>query len=606
MTDVTGLEPGLRIGNYLLECPVGRGAFASVWRAVHHERRQRVVAVKIALDPAYRRQLATEGLLPDVDDPRVVPILDSDTRFSERPYVVMPYYERGSLAQRIAAAPGGLPEDEVERLLTDILGGLSAAHARGIVHRDIKPSNILLTDDGGAVMADFGLSLCAEGATLLGSLIQSMSIDDSRRTLAGTLAYLAPEIVDGSPPSPATDVFSVGVVLFEMLTGRRPCGPERPLEVRADLVADIGWDELYARACRPRDARFSDAAAMLARFKEMTAEAAPAAARTSSSSAPARPSVVAFAQPAQEETGTIAPLSRGDVACTCCAFSPDDALVLVGATDGVVRVWRTDTGDEVRRIAAHKLGIRAVAFAPDGAAFASASVDQSIRLWRTDTGRQFKLLAGHEAAVSCIAFRLDDAQLVSGSVDNTARVWDLSAGRAVQVFRRHRSGITSLAVSRSGKYAVTAGFDKVARLWDMATAIQVRKFSGHRDLINAVALTPSARFLITGGDDARVVIHDASTGKVLRTLDEHRGWVSCLAVTVDGRYVVSASEDRTARLWDIVTGNEVNRFEGHAGSVWTVAHALKHPWVLTGGADGAARLWDAESGRELHTLLLKP
>src|SRR5262249_18467628 len=167
---------GCRIGNYILKEKIGQGGFAEVWTGVHHERSGRAaVAIKIATDPEFRRQLAAEGRLPEIQHANVVPILDSDTRFAEQPYIVMPYYKRGRLADEIGRNKDGLPEDRVELVLYDLLAGLGAAHAMDIVHRDVKPQNILLSDDGSAVVADFGVSLHS-GAPTMQSVMQSASM----------------------------------------------------------------------------------------------------------------------------------------------------------------------------------------------------------------------------------------------------------------------------------------------------------------------------------------------------------------------------------------------------------------------------------------------
>jgi eukaryotic-like serine/threonine-protein kinase len=261
------LTSGQRLGNYILQAPIGAGMFGQVWKAIHHERPNRVVAIKVALEPGSRRQLTREGRLPDIGHRNVVPILDSDTRFADTPYVVMPCYPGGSLADLLLRHPQGLAGMQVRTLLLDILAGLAAAHAKGIVHRDVKPSNILLDDSGRALVGDFGLSVLASGIDAGHSIIQSASLSaELGQHIAGTLAYMAPEVRDGGPATGASDVFSVGVLMFEMLTGRRPCPAELPSQSRADRLDAPDWDGLYASACGP-ESRRPTAAAMLQRIE---------------------------------------------------------------------------------------------------------------------------------------------------------------------------------------------------------------------------------------------------------------------------------------------------------------------------------------------------
>jgi len=267
MTSELKIEPNRRIGNYVLDEPIGRGAFAEVWKGHHHERPGRVVAVKIATHAEFRRQLAREGRLPDLDHPNVVAILDADTRFGDPPYIVMPFCPGGSLVDLIRKHPGGLPEDRVEQILRDVLSGLAAAHERGIVHGDVKPSNILLDGNGRALLTDFGLSHLTEAMAADASIQQSISLERGRDVLAGTLAYMAPEVRDGAPPTPASDVYCVGVVLFEMLTARRHQGIERPSHVRRGLSRGALWDQLFGRACAGLGARHASAQAMAAAFR---------------------------------------------------------------------------------------------------------------------------------------------------------------------------------------------------------------------------------------------------------------------------------------------------------------------------------------------------
>lgn len=256
------LQAGFRVGNYRLQEKIGQGAFGQVWRAVHHERPRRELAIKIATNPEYARQLRREARLPDIEHAQIVPILDSDT-LGDPPYVVMPLCAGGSVADLLREHPHGLPEERVERILWDVVAGLSAAHAAGVIHRDIKPSNILLDADGRALLSDFGLSRLSQASGPGSSMIQSLSLEREGQTLAGTLAYLAPEVLHGSEPSPASDVYSLGIVLFEMLTGRLPQGFERPSQVRATLSAPDRWDHLFERACAGAAARPADAARLV-------------------------------------------------------------------------------------------------------------------------------------------------------------------------------------------------------------------------------------------------------------------------------------------------------------------------------------------------------
>jgi len=259
------LRPGQRVGNYMLHEPVGRGAFAEVWRATHHERPRRIVAIKIATNPQYARQLRREARRPELNHPHIVPILDCDT-LDDPPYFVMPYYSGGSLAALIRNHPTGLPEDRVQAILSDVLEGLSAAHAAGLLHCDIKPHNILLTKEGRAVLADFGLAY-RPPAEAGASVYQSVSLERDRQTLAGTLGYLAPELLDGAPPSPRSDVYGLAITLFEMLTGRRPVGPELPSQVRHDLRQSVFWDGLYWWASCTPEQRYADAGQMRAALR---------------------------------------------------------------------------------------------------------------------------------------------------------------------------------------------------------------------------------------------------------------------------------------------------------------------------------------------------
>lgn len=135
------------------------------------------------------------------------------------PYLVMELLPGRTLADRLAEG-SPLSEAEVVRLGRDVLDVLEAAHRLGILHRDVKPGNLLYTDDGRVKLADFGIAKTAEGMdhTATGELI-------------GTAAYLAPERLHGAPASPASDVYAVGVVMYEALTGQKPFRGETPIAV---------------------------------------------------------------------------------------------------------------------------------------------------------------------------------------------------------------------------------------------------------------------------------------------------------------------------------------------------------------------------------------
>ena len=213
--DRAEVSAGLQ-GLYALETEAGIGGMAVVYRA-RDERTGALVAIK-ALRPelaglvAHDRFLREIAILRELAHERVVPLLGTGTAGGV-PYLVTPFLEGRTLRERIADAPAGLPLPLVESVARDVGEALDYAHERGIMHRDIKPENILLGASG-AVVADFGLARAVEVAG--GDTLSSSGM------LLGTPQYMSPEQAAALPLSPATDLYALGCVLYEMLTGDPP------------------------------------------------------------------------------------------------------------------------------------------------------------------------------------------------------------------------------------------------------------------------------------------------------------------------------------------------------------------------------------------------
>ncbi len=227
-------------GRYRLHDPIGRGAMGEVWRALD-ETLGRTVAVKLLLphdsDPTatsrFRLEAQTAGRL---NHPYVVAVYDFG-EYDGRLFLVMELVEGESLDRRLSAA-GPLPVEQVARIAAQAAAGLAAAHQQGIVHRDIKPANLLLDADGTLKIGDFGIARFVDDPS--GALTTTGQI-------VGTSLYLAPERALGRAAGPAADVYALGCLLYQLLTGRPP--------FQADSAVAILHQHLDATPPSPRQDR---------------------------------------------------------------------------------------------------------------------------------------------------------------------------------------------------------------------------------------------------------------------------------------------------------------------------------------------------------------
>jgi hypothetical protein len=201
-------------GRYALRGPLGAGGMADVF-AAEDLRLHRQVAVKLvpaaAITPTVRARFVREARsAARIVHPNAVVVFDAGESEGFL-YLVMERVSGHTLAERLAAS-GPLPVREAAEVAIAVLGAVGAAHAAGVVHRDVKPANIVV-GPGGVKLIDFGI------ATLLDEAGSGLT---AAGELVGTPKYLAPEQLSGQPATPATDVYAVGIVMFEMLTGAAP------------------------------------------------------------------------------------------------------------------------------------------------------------------------------------------------------------------------------------------------------------------------------------------------------------------------------------------------------------------------------------------------
>lgn len=223
--------PGSTLDNrYFIEKELGRGGVGAVYLARDRKLHDKAVVIKVLLDKSFQNSWVVQKFqqereaLARVDHPGVVGILDTGELPDGKPYLVMQFIDGTTLRSQIK--PEGIPLDRAAELIRQIGRALSAAHDRGIFHRDLKPENIMPQALGAGEeqvkIIDFGI------AKLKDSIIAPSTITGAT---AGTVSYMAPEQLSGRPTSAATDIFAMGAIAYELVTGRKPFNPETGFEL---------------------------------------------------------------------------------------------------------------------------------------------------------------------------------------------------------------------------------------------------------------------------------------------------------------------------------------------------------------------------------------
>lgn len=276
------LQAGEKIGTYEVVSALGRGGMATVYKA-YHERLDRHVAIKLMhttflQDDDFHARFQREArIVAKLEHPNIVPIYDYD-EYNNTPYLVMKYVDGMTLKRHYIKK--GMTIEEIERYLTKVAEGLDYAHSMGILHRDMKPSNLLIDSNEQLYITDFGLARIADAG----------SSTISHDMMLGTPYYISPEQAQGSKDlDNRTDVYSLGVILYELLTGQVPfqadtpyaivhghiyTQAETPSKVNPDLTEAV--DRVLERAlAKNRNERYPNAISMMRDFSAAIAGQAP-------------------------------------------------------------------------------------------------------------------------------------------------------------------------------------------------------------------------------------------------------------------------------------------------------------------------------------------
>lgn len=287
-----------KIPGFLVQREVGKGGMGVVYQAARENDEQRV-AIKLLpahfANPTTARRFQREGRsLLNIRHPNIVEVYDVNCHEGAH-YIVMEFLEGRPLSQLLRQSTRGLPLDLGRQLALDIARALEAIHAKGLIHRDLKPGNVIVSGEGRAKLLDFGL-VQVEGLTML----------TETGSLLGTPLYMSPEQCGGHPADHRSDIYSFGIVLFQILTGRVPFqsesvyelldkhkneAPEAPTKIRRDVPADLEQIVLRCLEKKP-EMRYQSVTQLLSDFEgadvdsEAPAATAPAPAATAAARAP--------------------------------------------------------------------------------------------------------------------------------------------------------------------------------------------------------------------------------------------------------------------------------------------------------------------------------
>jgi eukaryotic-like serine/threonine-protein kinase len=635
-----------QIPGYDVQSVLGSGGMGVVFKA-RQLALDRPVAIKMLLGGAFAggQELARfrreAEALAGLRHSNIVQVYDAG-EVGGHPYFAMEFIDGGTLSQQLSATPQ--PSNRAAELIANLARAVEFAHRNGILHRDLKPSNVMLTADGTPKIADFGLALTVNDPT-------RVTVSGARM---GTPSYMAPEQALGKTDAigPAVDVYALGAMLYELLTGRPPFKGDSALETEQQVIAveptpPSRWNDKIPRdleticlKCLQKSAsrRYASAQALaddlerflthrpiLARPVGWMERALRWAQRNRGLAAAlsgmaallffvAVGSLIAaayFERLAQE---------KGELADDKSRLANENETARQRAVEAQsnekeLRQLAETQSDTLRRnlyIAQMNLAGQA-ATSQSGLArvqdLLSGALKQQADLrnweWYYLNGwchRALMTLDGHLDEVLAAAWSPDGRRLATSGADGRVLLWDTTEGRVVRVIFASQRAVRSIAFSPDGARLASASWDGLAKVWDVGSGKNVLSYGVHSGPVFAVAWSPDGKRLATGGGDKTVHVWNAADGKNVFVLSGHTGGIRGVAWSPDGKQLASASDDHTVRLWDPANGKPTSTLLGHLNWVNCVAWNRKGDRLASGSNDCTVKLWYPSTAKEVSTI----
>lgn len=637
---------------YEIVAELGRGGMGVVYKA-RHLALDRWVALKMILAGPhagprdlgrFRQEAESVARLRHVNIVQVHDIAESEGR----PYFVLEFIEGGSLAQHLAGTPQ--PLGPAARHIETLARAIHYAHEREIVHRDLKPANILLQEEGRRrkkdtknllsfvpKITDFGLA----------KRLDVHSTGTQSGEVVGTPSYMAPEQANssGSAVGPAADVYALGAIFYEMLTGRPPFRgptaldtvlqvlheePVRPSHLRPNLPRDL---ETICLKCLAKDPskRYASAEKLaddLQRFRQ---------------GKPIKARPVGF----HERLWKWARHRPVTAALLAGIF----LIALVGFA-GITWQWQEASSardekelerqqaENARTDAEHARGEEAKQRIKARASLYFSRIAQSQLQWRVNDfpsardslakcipapgmedlrGWEWFYLQGlfHNDLMSLmhpsvgmgggVAYNQDGTLIASAvgaeetGIPGTVRVWDARSGNVRHAFSTLPT-IHRLAISPDSKLLALAGTDGKVLIREILSDREISSHSLHTHAVSALAFSPDGNHLASAGWDQKVVIWNHGKGGKALELQGHNDRVQCLAYHPNGKFLASGSWDASVRVWDLATGKAIKTFLGHKKAVYCVTFSSDGQQLVSAGSNGNIKIWDLDSGKVVQSL----
>ncbi|KAL1964944.1 hypothetical protein VTN77DRAFT_6297 [Rasamsonia byssochlamydoides] len=272
----------------------------------------------------------------------------------------------------------------------------------------------------------------------------------------------------------------------------------------------------------------------------------------------------------------------------------EDNILATGSYDATIKIWDTDTGEELRTLRGHESGIRCLQF--DDTKLISGSIDRSLKVWNWRTGECISTYTGHLGGI--IGLHFDSTILASGSTDRTVKIWNFE-DKSTFLLRGHTDWVNAVRLDTASRTVFSASDDCTVRLWDLDTKNCIRIFHGHVGQVQQVVPLPREfEFEEHDADD------DDSSSSASTHEHEQTSFSSSsspFGPSFEGdrpappRYILTSALDSTIRLWETTTGRCLRTFFGHLEGVWALAADTLR--IVSGAEDRMVKIWDPRTGK---------